>query len=93
MRLLILALLSTNAFAGPYVELGLGVPLSPDTGYTPDMYGIAALGYIHRFDEIVSLDIGFAHKSLTGTDKGMCGDGTMDCYGDNVVETKLRLEW
>ena len=85
-----LPLLATfSANAGVYIDIGLGVPLTPDSGYMPDMYGIAAIGYVHQFDNIVSLDLGLVHRSLTGTDP--CHDN--NCYGDNAIETKIRLEW
>ena len=75
--------------AGPYIELGVGIPLFPESGYIPDQYGIIDVGYIHRIDEMLSLDIAFGHRSLTGYDN--CHDNK--CDGDNVVETKIRLEW
>lgn len=75
--------------AGPYIEVGLGVPLLPETGYTPDQYGIAAFGYNHHLDKIASVDIGFMHRSLTGSDN--CHND--NCYGDNTIEAKLRFEW
>ena len=85
----LLALISLPVHAGIYVDAGLGVPLSPETGYTPDMYGIAGIGYIHRVDKVLSLDLGLVHRSLTGND--YCNNGK--CNGDNAVETKIRLEW
>ena len=82
-------LMSTGVVAGPYIELGLGVPLFPESGYIPDQYGIIDVGYIHRIDEMLSLDIAFGHRSLTGIDH--CHQD--NCAGDNVIETKIRLEW
>jgi len=73
---------------GFYLEVGLGVPLTPAQGYIPDLYGVAGAGYVHRFDEVVSLDIGYVHRSLTGVDR--CAS---PCKGDNVIETKVRVEF
>ena len=82
-------LLASQAQARPYIELGLGVPLSPTTGYTPDSYGIASIGYEHNLDKQMSVDMGFVHRSLTGAD--LCNNA--NCAGDNAVEVKLRFEW
>lgn len=85
----LIIMISLSANAGPYIEVGLGVPLSPDTGYMPDQYGIASFGYNHHVDAIASIDIGFMHRSLTGSDH--CHND--NCNGDNAIETKLRFEW
>ena len=85
--LLIMLPLTLNA--GPYIELGIGIPLFPESGYIPDQYGIIDVGYTHRIDEMLSLDIAFGHRSLTGIDH--CHQD--HCAGDNVIETKVRLEW
>lgn len=85
----LLLLLPFSVTAGPYIELGLGVPLFPDSGYIPDGYGIASVGYIHRLDNEAAIDVGFAHRSLTGSDT--CHDN--NCNGDNAIEAKLRLEF
>jgi hypothetical protein len=77
--------------AGPYIEVGLGVPLTPDTGYIPDQYGIAGFGYVHHIDHVASIDIGFEHRSLTGTDANACPH--TNCNGDNAIAAKLRFEW
>ncbi len=90
---LLLLLLTSNVYAGPYIELGLGNPLFPDNGYIPDTYGIVGFGYKHNLDNFASIQIGFEHMSLTGSDLQQCGDGTVDCYGDNLIEAKLRFEW
>ena len=88
-KLLPLILLLPMALnAGPYIEVGLAVPLSPDTGYLPDQYGIAGFGYTHHLDDVASLDIGFQHRSLTGSD--YCHE---QCNGDNAIAAKLRFEW
>ncbi len=87
--LFIVMLFTTQLYAGPYVEVGLGVPLNPALGYTPDMYAIASAGYVHHFDNVVSLDLGLVHRSLTGSDT--CNNNT--CLGDNIVEAKIRLEF
>lgn len=76
------------AQAGLYLELGLGVPLNPDSGYMPDQYGVLSVGYIHRIDDVFILDVGFDHRSLTATD--VC---PRHPCGDNAIEAKLRLEW
>jgi len=81
-------LLAFNASAGPYLEVGLGVPLDPNTGYIPDQYGILSVGYIERITPRLSLDVGFHHRSLTGEDN--CNN---TCKGDNAIEAKFRLEW
>ncbi len=86
-----LILLAFSVNAGPYIEVGLGVPLTPDTGYIPDSYGVAAVGYVHHVDTMASIDIGLVHRSLTGSDEGECS--LERCYGDNAVEAKLRFEW
>ena len=78
-----------SANAGPYIEAGLGVPLSPVTGYMPDGYGILSVGYVHRVDSVISFDLAGVHRSLTGPD--YCNGG--DCNGDNVVEFKARFEF
>lgn len=88
MRWLVL-LLPITASAGPYIEVGLGVPLNPDYGYIPDQYGIFSAGYRHHVDAILSVDIGFDHRSLTGSDH--CNNG--ECDGTNAIEAKVRLEW
>ena len=90
-KLLLGMVLSTSAVAGPYIEVGLGVPLDPDTGYIPDQYGIAGFGYVHHIDYFASIDIGFQHRSLTGTDVNACPH--TKCTGDNVIAAKLRFEW
>ena len=79
--------------AGLYVEAGIGVPLSPETGYIPDSYGLAGFGYIHHIDEVLSFDLGFIHRSQTSDDIGDCGYEGYDCHGDNAIEGKFRLEW
>ena len=85
----LIILLPTLAISAPYIEVGLGVPLTPDTGYMPDMYGVASFGYVHHLDEVASIDIGFVHRSLTGTDRI---NDNKD-RGDNAIETKLRFEF
>lgn len=75
--------------AGPYIELGLGVPLTPETGYIPDQYGLAGFGYTHYLDNVASIDIGFEHRSVTGADT--CHND--NCYGDNAIAAKLKFEW
>lgn len=75
--------------AAPYIELGLGVPLFPDSGYIPDSYGIASVGYEYKIDNRFSIDMSFGHRSLTGIDD--CNNNK--CSGDNVIETKLRIEF
>jgi hypothetical protein len=84
-----LLLFPMTAAAGPYIEWGLGVPLKPVTGYTPDMYGILSAGYRHNITHMLSIDLQFAHRSLTTAD--YCNNGY--CDGDNAIETKFRLEW
>ena len=84
-------LISSPINAGAYLETGLGVPLDPDHGYIPDLYGILGVGYSHHIDSVVSVDIGYTHRSSTGTDGGKCGEDR--CKGDHAIETKLRLEW
>lgn len=85
----LLIMLPITINAGPYAELGLGVPLFPEYGYTPDMYGVVGIGYLHQIDKLVALDVSFVHRSLTGTDP--CNNN--NCRGDNSVETKLRYTW
>lgn len=87
--LLVMLIITPSVAAGPYLEVGLAVPLTPDTGYTPDSYGIAAVGYVRHLDEVASLDIGLVHRSLTGSDP--CHDN--NCNGDNAIEAKLRFEF
>ena len=82
-------LMSTGVVAGPYIEIGVGVPLSPDSGYIPDQYGIASIGYITPLNNIASVSIAFDHRSLTGSD--YCHGG--NCNGDNAIAAKLRFEW
>jgi len=82
-------LFSTTLWGGPYIEVGLAVPLTPGYGYIPNSYGIAAAGYNHAFDDMVSVRIGFVHRSLTGGDD--CNN--RKCYGDNAIESRLRFEW
>ena len=81
----------TRAHAGLYVEAGLGVPLWVESGYTPDAYGLVGFGYNHPIDDVLSFQLGFEHRSLTDSDKGQCPHE--DCYGDNAIEGKFRLEW
>jgi len=76
------------AHAGPYIEAGVGVPISPNTGYIPDGYGLISAGYSHYIDERLSFSLGFYHRSVTGKDN--CSSV---CYGDNTIEAKVRLEW
>lgn len=90
-KYLLLCLLPLSVSAGPYIEIGLGVPLSPDTGYIPDQYGIAGFGYVHHLDRVASIDIGFHHRSLTGTDIKACPH--TKCLGDDAIEVKLKFEW
>lgn len=88
-RALIACLYSHTLFAGPYIEVGIGVPLLPESGYIPDSYGIAAFGYKHHIDETLTFDVAAVHRSLTGSD--YCNND--NCYGDNAIETKFILEW
>ena len=80
---------SSTALAGPYIELGIGIPLDPKTGYIPDSYGIIAAGYKEPLTRLVTLDAGFAHISLTAKD--ICNNN--NCSGDNAVEVKVIWEW
>lgn len=89
LQALTLVLFTNSALSGPYVELGLGVPLFPDQGYITDLYGIVGVGYKHEIDELITLDAGLIHRSLTGTDE--CG--ITQCSGDNAVEVKIIWEW
>jgi hypothetical protein len=77
--------------AGLYIEAGLGVPLSPETGYIPDQYGVFNFGYNHPIDDTLSFDLAYKHRSLTGKDDGQCA--SEDCNGDNAIEGLFRLEW
>lgn len=86
---LILLTWTVPTFAGLYLDWGLGVPLFPQEGYIPDIYGIVGFGYSHPIDDILSVEVGFEHRSITGND--VCNNG--ECSGDNAIETKLRLEW
>ena len=90
-RLLALLMLAPNGHAAPYIEVGLGVPLSPETGYIPDQYGILGFGYRQHLKGVVSIDIGAHHRSLTGSEAGKCPHRR--CGGDNAVEAKLILEF
>ena len=81
-----------SANAGPYIEAGLGVPLSPEKGYIPDQYGHFAIGWNHPIDDILSFDLSYQHKSLTGAEHP-CGTSDTRCYGLNAIEGKFRLEW
>ena len=89
----LILLFSVPAFSGPYIEAGLGVPLNPIGGYIQDQYGIFGVGYTHHVDEIASITIGFEHRSLTGSDHGLCQSADGSCSGDNTVEAKLRFEF
>ena len=79
------------ANAGPYIDVGMGVPLNPSRGYIPDQYGILGVGYRQYIAGVVTLDIGAHHRSLTDSEVGQCPH--KDCMGDNAVEVKLSLEW
>ena len=94
MKILIATVLlatTLTVHAGPYVDLGLGVPISPHTGYIPDQYAIIGVGYISRVNDLISIDAGLHHRSETGSNH--CGDVGEECYGDFGVEVKLRYEW
>lgn len=85
-------LLHQTTIAGPYVEAGIGVPLFPETGYIPDQYGVINFGYNHKIDKVLSFDLAYKHKSLTGSN-GTCGTSNDECHGDNLIEGLFRLEW
>ena len=91
-RLLALLMLAPGSHAGIYVEAGLGVPLAPEAGYIPDQYGVFNFGYNHPIDKVLSFDLSYQHKSLTGTEYP-CGTSKDHCYGLNAIEGKIRLEW
>jgi len=77
------------AYSGPYVEGGFGVQVDKESAWLQeDGYGILAFGYAYNFDEHIVGDISFQHRSSFGRDT--CGD---PCWGDNTIETKLRMEW
>ena len=83
-----LLMLPITCNAGLYIEAGLGIPLYPESGYIPDQYGIASVGYTAPLSNIASVSIAFDHRSLTGVDT--CHK---TCNGDNAIAAKLRFEW
>ena len=87
----ILLMLALPVQAGPYAEVGLGIPISPQTGYIPDEYAILSIGYLHPIDNVLSIDTGLVHRSETGMNT--CNGGPDDCHGDFAIEAKLRYEW
>lgn len=90
---IILLALSFPVHSGAYVELGLGVPFSPETGYIPDQYGIIAAGYSQHVSGVLYADAAIIHRSLTGSDVGKCGTRERRCIGDGAVEVKIRFEF
>ena len=82
----------TTVNAGLYVEAGLGVPLAPEAGYIPDQYGVFNFGYNHPIDDVLSFDLSYQHRSLTGAEQP-CGTSENRCYGLNAIEGRFRLEF